>query len=210
MSSVPGDSSYPVGAIPTDEQIRALHERYAPTEEAFDLVYTHCQIVCAVAEQLLDRCHPVVDVALVRAGSLLHDIGVYHLYDEAGRLDHENYVCHGMLGHELLRDLGYPEAISRFCSHHTGVGLTRADVQRQGLPLPPGDYTADTLEEELVMYADKFHSKTTPPTFLTPASYAASVRRFGVDKVARFAALVEKFGEPDLPALSRHYQQPLS
>jgi uncharacterized protein len=207
---MPGDSSYPVEVLPTDEQIRALHERYAPTGQAFDLVYTHCQIVCAVAEQLLDRYHSAVDVALVRAGSLLHDIGVYRLYDAAGQLDHENYVRHGVLGHELLRDLGYPESISRFSSHHTGVGLTRADVLRQGLPLPADDYTADTVEEELVMYPDKFHSKTTPPTFVTTASYTAAVRRFGAAKVARFVALVEKFGEPDLPPLSRHYQQPLS
>ncbi|MGK5519991.1 HD domain-containing protein [Micromonospora sp. URMC 107] len=196
-------------AVPTDEQIRALHERYAPTEEAFLLVYTHCQIVCAVAEQLLDRHRSALDVALVRAGCLLHDIGVYRLYDATGRLDQENYIRHGMLGHALLRDLGFPELVGRFCSHHTGVGLTREDVQRQRLPLPVDDYTADTVEEQLVMYADKFHSKTTPPTFVTTASYAAGVRRFGADKVARFAALVEKLGEPDLLPLSRRYRQPL-
>lgn len=195
--------------IPTDEQIRALHERYAPTEEAFELVYTHCQIVCAVAEQLLDSSHSALNVALVRAGCLLHDIGVYRLYGVAGQLDHKNYIRHGVLGHALLRDLGFPELISRFCSHHTGVGLTGEDVLRQCLPLPVGDYTADTVEEQLVMYADKFHSKTTPPRFVTTASYAAGVRRFGDDKMVRFAALVEKFGEPDLLPLSRRYQQPL-
>ncbi|WP_308042630.1 HD domain-containing protein [Micromonospora sp. PLK6-60] len=195
--------------IPTDAQIRALHERFAPTEEAFDLVYTHCRIVCEVAEQLLDRHRPAVDVELVRAGSLLHDIGVYRLYGPTGRLDHGNYIRHGVLGQALLRDLGLPEPVSRFCAHHTGVGLTRDDVLRQGLPLPVGDYTADTAEELLVMYADKFHSKSTPPAFLTAASYAAKVRRFGADNAARFAALVERFGEPDLPALSERYGHPV-
>ncbi|WP_433394489.1 HDIG domain-containing metalloprotein [Micromonospora sp. KLBMP9576] len=195
--------------IPTDEQIRALHERYAPTGEAFELVHSHCQIVCALAEQLLDRRRSALDVALVRAGSLLHDIGVYRLYGSAGQLDQENYIRHGVLGHALVRELGLPESLARFCSHHTGVGLTRADVLRQRLPLPVADYTAETEEEQLVMYADKFHSKTTPATFLTAASYAAGVRKFGADKVARFAALAEKFGEPDLLSLSRRYQQPL-
>ncbi|MFI0792247.1 HD domain-containing protein [Micromonospora rubida] len=195
--------------IPTDEQIRALHERYAPTEEAFELVHTHCQIVCAVAEQLLDGYRSDLNVALVRAGSLLHDIGVYRLYDASGQLDHESYVRHGVLGHGLLRELGFPELVGRFCSHHTGVGLTRQDVLRQRLPLPVGDYLADSVEEQLVMYADKFHSKTTPPTLVTTSSYAAGVRRFGEDKVARFMALVEKFGEPDLLLLSRRYRQPL-
>jgi uncharacterized protein len=195
--------------ILTDERIRALHEQHAPTREAFELVYTHCEIVCAVAEQLLDRYRPVLDVELVRAGSLLHDIGVYRLYDAAGQLDQKNYLRHGVLGHALLRDLGFPESLCRFCSHHTGVGLRREDVLRQGLPLPAADYLAETDEERIVMYADKFHSKTTPPVFVTAASYAAGVRRFGADKVTRFAAMVERFGEPDLGPLVRRYRHPL-
>lgn len=95
--------------LPSDEQIRALHERYAPTRQAFDLVYTHCQIICAVAEHLLDEHPSPVNAALVRVGSLLHDIG-------------------------------FPELVSRFCSHHTAVGLTREDVLRHQLQLPVGDY----------------------------------------------------------------------
>jgi len=197
-------------AIPSDRQIRALHERHAPTAAAFDLVYRHCEIVCAVAEQLLGNHRSALDVELVRAGCLLHDIGVYRLYDAAGELDQANYLRHGVLGHALLRELGFPEALCRFCSHHTGVGLTREDVLRQELPLPPGDYLAETDEERLVMYADKFHTKTTPPMFMTATSYLAYVQQFGAGQAARFAALVEQFGEPDLPALARHYRHPLA
>ncbi|GAA5194369.1 HD domain-containing protein [Rugosimonospora acidiphila] len=195
--------------IPTDGQIRALHERYAPTLDAFELVYTHCEIVCAVAEQLLAGLGSAVDVGLVRAGCLLHDIGVYRLYDQEGQLDQKNYLRHGVLGDALLRELGLPESLRRFCSHHTGVGISREDVLRQGLPLPAGDYLAETDEERLVMYADKFHSKTIPPVFVSAASYAAGVRRFGEDKVARFAAMVDEFGEPDLSGLSRRYRHPV-
>lgn len=196
-------------AVPTDARIRALHERYAPTEAAFHLVWTHCRIVCEVAEQLLERHGAGLDVALVRAGSLLHDIGVYRLHDAAGRFDRANYVRHGVLGHALLRESGLPETLGRFCSRHTGVGLTREDVLRQRLPLPVADWTPVTDEEVLVMYADKFHSKTTPPTFVTAASYSAAVRRFGADKVARFASLVERFGEPDLAVLARRHGHPV-
>ncbi|WFE35893.1 HD domain-containing protein [Micromonospora sp. WMMD975] len=196
-------------AVPTDELIRALHERAAPTPEAFHLVWTHCRIVCEVAEHLLARHGAGLDAALVRAGSLLHDIGVYRLYGAGGRLDQENYVRHGVLGHALLRDAGLPESLGRFCSRHTGVGISREDVLRQRLPLPVADYTPTTGEEQLVMYADKFHSKTTPPTFVSAASYAAAVGRFGADKVVRFAALVERFGEPDLRALARAHRQPI-
>jgi uncharacterized protein len=197
--------------IPTDKEILVLHEKHAPTPGAFDLVYTHCVIVCAIAQQLCARLGPglVVDIDLARAGSLLHDIGVYRLYDGAGDLDHSNYIRHGLLGYELLRDEGLPEAISRFASHHTGVGISREDVLAQQLPIPPADYLAETGEERLVMYADKFHSKTTPPVFRTASACAARLRRFGEDKVAAFQAMRDTFGEPDLAALSETYGHPV-
>ena len=191
--------------IPPDEEIRALHERHAPSADAFGLVYPHCVIVAGIAEQLLARSDLGLDEHLVRAGSLLHDIGVYRLYDAAGRLDHAQYVRHGLLGHELLSAEGFPEAICRFSSCHTGMGLSRDDVRRQGLPLPARDYLAVSGEEQLVMYADKFHSKTDPPAFVTADSYAAGIRRFGDDKAAAFASMRRRFGEPDLALLISRY-----
>jgi len=196
--------------VPSDEAILALHERHAPTREALGIVYEHCRIVCEIAEQLHARSGADVDIKLVRAGSLLHDVGVYRLYDDAGQLDHANYIRHGVLGHELLAMEGLPEVICRFASHHTGVGLTRDDVLRQELPLPPGDYLAETVEERLVMYADKFHSKTTPPTLVTADAYAAYVRRFGEGKVVAFEAMRAEFGEPDLSPFGASHGYPWS
>jgi uncharacterized protein len=193
--------------IPDDAAILALHERHAPTPEALDAVYTHCKIVCDIAGQLHARSGTDADIGLVRAGALLHDVGVYRLYDAAGRLDQAGYIRHGLLGYELLRAEGLPEAVCRFAVRHTGVGLTREDVLRQGLPLPPADYVAETPEEALVMYADKFHTKTAPPAFLTPAAYAAYVRRFGADKVTAFAAMRATFGDPDLAPFTAAYGQ---
>ncbi|AGL17102.1 HD domain-containing protein [Actinoplanes sp. N902-109] len=187
--------------VPSDAEIRALHQRYAPGPEAFELVWTHCEIVCRIAEQLAARTGLGVDLGLVRAGCLLHDIGVHRLTGPG----HRAYIRHGVLGHELLSEQGFPEELCRFCSCHTGVGLTREDVVRQELPLPPADYVAVTAEERLVMYADKFHSKTTPPRFNTAASYLAYSRRFGPGKAELFAAMVEQYGEPELTSLATEY-----
>ncbi|HUN33784.1 MAG TPA: HD domain-containing protein [Trebonia sp.] len=192
--------------IPSDEEIRALHSRHAPTDAALDLVYTHCQAVCAIAEQLMSRPTPAVagiDVDLVRAGCLLHDIGVYQLYDQDGVLDPAGYVRHGVLGHDLLAQEGLPERICRFASHHTGVGITRQDVLTQGLPLPEADYMAETVEETVVMYADKFHTKSSPARLIGPQDFAASIRRFGEDKVTAFESMRAQFGDPDLDALQQ-------
>jgi uncharacterized protein len=60
------------------------------------------------------------------------------------------------------------------------------------------------------MYADKFHTKTAPPAFLTPAAYAAAVRRFGADKVTAFEAMRAAFGDPDLAPLAAAYGQPIT
>lgn len=196
--------------IPTDAEILDLHARHSPTQAALDMVYGHCLVVRGIAEQILNRAEDDVDGDLVRAGALLHDIGVYQLFDDAGELDHANYIRHGVLGHDLLAGEGLPERICRFASHHTGVGISRDEVIRQGLPIPPGDYMAETGEETIVMYADKFHTKSLPPAFVTAAGYAASVGRFGADKVAAFEALRERYGDPDLASLSGRYGQPLA
>jgi uncharacterized protein len=64
---------------------------------------------------------------------------------------------------------------------------------------------AETVEEELVMYADKFHSKRGPGVFVTADTFVAGVRRFGPDKVSKFAELRQRYGVPELAALSQAF-----
>ena len=40
--------------LPTEAQIKNLHKKYAKTDTDFALIYTHCQVVDAIAVQLLD------------------------------------------------------------------------------------------------------------------------------------------------------------
>ncbi|GAA1913223.1 HD domain-containing protein [Streptomyces sodiiphilus] len=185
-------------SLPTTRNVRALHEKYAPSDEMLTLVHQHSEIVARIALRLATRCPTPVNTTLVEIGALVHDIGVYRLGDA-------HYIRHGVLGHELLREEGLPESVCRFASRHTGVGLTRQDIRSQNLPLPPGDYVAETVEERLVMYADKFHSKSSPPAFLDATTYAAHVARFGPEKVTAFKSLTEEFGEPELAPLIAEY-----
>lgn len=189
--------------IPTLNEIEQLHRKYAPSEAAFQLVYTHCQIVWAIARQLLER-HPklAIDRELVRAGCLLHDIGTYSLYID-GTFDKDLYITHGIRGYELMKAEGLEERLCRIASHHTGVGLTKDDIEHQGLPLPREDFMAETIEERLVMYADKFHSKT--PKFNSYEAYARRVQTFGDGHLESFQVLRDEFGLPDLKLLSAEY-----
>lgn len=182
-----------------------LHKKHAPSQAAFDLVFTHCQIVWELAEQLIKKSSLPVDSELVKVGCLLHDIGVYRLYLPNGEIDHANYIKHGTKGDALLKEEGFGEQFCRFASCHTGVGLTKREIEKEGLPIPPADYLAKTPEEQLVMYADKFHTKTTPPKFMTVDTYAEKQRKFGEDKVVLFRQFQKEFGTPDLQPLAKKY-----
>lgn len=193
--------------LPTDQDIKALHRQYAKTDDDFQLIYTHCQIVEAIAMQLLDaRPTPSVDRQLVHVGCLLHDIGAYDVL-ENGRF--VAGVRHGPIGERILQKEGFPETIWRFASRHTGVGLTEQDVKDQKLPIPIANYMPHTDEERLIMYADKFHSKSNPPLeppyFCTFEWFHQSIQKFGTDKAARLEELAHLFGKPQLEVLSRHY-----
>ena len=163
--------------LPSTDEIIKLHKKYAPSDAAFDLVFTHSQIVWQLAEQLIKNSNLAVDSELVKAGCLLHDVGVYRLYLPDGEIDHANYIKHGTEGYALLKEEGVDERLCRFASCHTGVGLTKEEIEEEGLPIPPADYFAETPEERLVMYADKFHTKETPPKFMTADTYAEKQKK---------------------------------
>jgi uncharacterized protein len=196
--------------LPTFDEIEALHKKHAPSDKVFDLIFTHCKIIADIAEQLIAKNNLDIDVELVKVGCLLHDIGVYPLLDEDGnRRDGLHYITHGSRGEVILRDEGYPEVLWRIASHHTGVGLTKEDIENQNLPLPKQDYIAETKEERLVMYADKFHSKGSSPHFNSYDQYKELVRQFGEHKVEQFEEMANEFGIPDLQPLSEKYGYPI-
>ena len=194
------------GMLPTVADIMALHKKYAPSDEVYNLVFMHCQIVYDIAVQLIEKSSLPVDRELVKTGALLHDIGVYPLFGADGKLrEGVNYITHGTEGEKILKEEGFPEAIWRFAAHHTGVGLSKQDVIKQKLPLPIADYQAESDEELLIMYADKFHSKTTPPYFNSYEWYRKDIAKFGEDKVNKFEHMANKFGVPDLEPFSHKY-----
>jgi uncharacterized protein len=79
------------------------------------------------------------------------------------------------------------------CERHTGTGLTREQITRQNLPLPEEDFTPETLEEQLVCYADKFFSKSHPDRVLSVADAARSLEKFGHEGVEKFLEWAKKF-----------------
>ena len=64
-----------------------------------------------------------------------------------------------------------------------------ASVNATGLP----GWEPETLEEQLICYADKFYSKSHPDQEKTVEQAVQSLRKFGEEGVVRFLAWVKQF-----------------
>lgn len=163
--------------------------RYYPVDDDLRrLLLKHSQQVaqrCLLIASQHAELH--LDTAFLEEAAMLHDIGIRWCHAPSIYcMGNEHYIRHGLIGGELLRREGL-ERHARVCERHTGTGITRQQIERQGLPLPPdGQYEPETLEEQLVCYADKFFSKSHPDRVLTVEQAAASLERFGGEGVKKF------------------------
>lgn len=177
------------------DPLSLIRKYYPEDNELRRILLTHSESVARKALDVAER-HPelALDRTFLHDAALLHDVGIF-LTDAPGIHCHgtEPYLLHGYLGAQLMRREGLP-AIARVCERHTGTGLTAAAIAQQGLPLPPGDYTPETLEEQVVCYADKFFSKTHLDRERTVDQVCHSLERFGPDGVERFRRWQERFG----------------
>jgi len=133
-----------------------LIEKYYPEDD--DLR----RLLLKHSRQVADRClliakkHPElsVDASFLEEAAMLHDIGIRWCHAPSIFCNGtEPYICHGLIGAQLMRREGY-ELHARICERHTGTGITREQIERQQLPLPPADYIPQSLEEQIVCYAD--------------------------------------------------------
>lgn len=140
-----------------------IEKYYAGQNELKLLLLKHSIQVAQKAMEVLDK-HPEIqaDRRFVYEAAMLHDIGILHTCAPGiGCIGTQPYICHGMLGAEILRKEGLP-LHARVAERHTGTGLTKETILRQALPLPPNDFTPETIEEQIICYADKFFSKSHP------------------------------------------------
>jgi len=145
------------------------------------------QLLLKHSRQVADRCMQIVrkhkelsvDVQFLEEAAMLHDIGIFKcdalsIYC----MGTEPYIKHGPIGGELLRMEGFPRH-ARVAERHTGTGL-------------PG-YEPETLEEQIICYADKFYSKSSPDRVRTVAEAAQSLEKFGAAGVRKFLDWATRF-----------------
>lgn len=174
---------------------QAILDKYYPEDnELRRLLLKHSRHVA-------DRCLALarkhlelpIDVQFLEEAAMLHDIGIRWCHAPGIYCEgKEHYIRHGLIGGQLLRKEGL-ERHARVCERHTGTGITLEQIRRQQLPLPEADYTPETLEEQLVCYADKFYSKSKPDRVLSVLDAAYSLEKFGHEGVEKFLAWSRMF-----------------
>ncbi|HEY9551500.1 MAG TPA: HD domain-containing protein [Prevotella sp.] len=171
-----------------------INKYYTTNNELKHILLTHSRCVANKALHLLDR-HPELnaDRRFVEEAAMLHDIGIIKC-NAPGIQCHgtEPYICHGILGAELLRHEGY-ERHARVCERHTGAGITLQQIETRKLPLPHRDFSPETIEEQLICYADKFFSKTHLDREKTMEQAEKSLGKFGAEGVLRFRKWAQLF-----------------
>jgi uncharacterized protein len=160
---------------------QAIIDKYYPADDELR------RVLLLHSRQVADRCLAIVrkhrelpvDIQFLEEAAMLHDIGIFRC-DAPSIHCHgtEPYIRHGVIGGELLRQEGFPYH-ARVCERHTGTGL-------------PG-YEPETLEEELVCYADKFYSKSQPDHVRSVLETAESLEKFGHKGVEKFLRWAERF-----------------
>lgn len=103
----------------------------------------HCRAVARKALEIARRTGAGLDMELVGRGALFHDLGKAKTHE----------IVHGRIGAELGEQLGLPEKITALMEKHIRGGLTEEEAVELGLPVK--DYTLKSLEERIVIYADR-------------------------------------------------------
>ncbi len=115
-------------------------------------VISHCIAVANFAVELAQKLQKKgynINLQLVEAGSMLHDLGRAKTHA----------VNHSVVGAEIAQNIGLPQEITRIIKRHVGAGITEKEAAVLGWP--KGTYIPQTLEEKVVAYADKRTGHTT-------------------------------------------------
>lgn len=182
------------------EPLEIIRRFYQPDTELWNTLIIHSESVARLALDIV-KLHPELhaDERFVYEGAMLHDIGIIRTNAPSiNCLGSADYICHGTQGAQMLRELGL-EQHARVSERHTGAGITADEVVALSLPIPVADYTPQTVEEQIICYADKFFSKSKKLDEQKSLEKAIkSVSKYGDAPYQRFMQMHQKFAIPSI------------
>jgi uncharacterized protein len=132
-----------------------VSEKLPSREQALQLLFengcsakviNHCKAVAKLALEtanILKEKGFKIDLELVEAGALLHDIGRSKTHT----------VHHAVAGAEIAKAAGLPDSVVSIIKRHVGGGINSSEAEKLGWP--EDVYVPISLEEKIVSYADK-------------------------------------------------------
>ena len=172
-----------------------LHQYYEKDSELYHILLLHSEQVRDKALSIAAK-HPELQLntTFLAEAAMLHDIGIFMTH--APRIychgTHE-YIQHGYLGADLLREAGLPKH-ALVCERHTGVGITLEKIIEKNLPLPHRAMVPVTQEEKVICYADKFFSKSDLHVTLPPERILKILGHHGDENIKIFTHWHEIYG----------------
>ncbi len=176
------------------DALSIINKYYSENNDCKDILITHSKSVADKAIQIANN-HPELnlDKDFLYEAAMLHDIGI--IFTNASGIycfGESPYICHGILGAEILRKEGYPKH-ALVCERHTGAGITMQNIIDNNLPIPHRDMLPLSLEEQVICFADKFFSKTKLQNGKTVEKARKSLLKFGDDGLERFDRWCREF-----------------
>ena len=167
--------------------IDIINKYYPFDADVYHILLEHSRSVAGKALEIA-RMHPEMnlDLVFIEEAAMLHDIGIFQC--NAPDIDchgDAEYICHGYLGADLMRNEGYPRH-ALVCERHTGTGISLAMIESRALPLPHREMLPISLEEQLICFADKFFSKTKLDKEKSVEKIKQGLAKYGNDTVERF------------------------
>ena len=180
------------------DPLKIIKKYYPENSKLFKVLIKHSEAVAQKALKIAKK-FPEVDKNFIYEAAMLHDIGIIFTYIPKLNPDGKYpYIAHGYLGREILEKEGLPKH-ALVCERHMGVGITKEEIIKKNLPLPPRDMIPVTLEEKIIAFADKFYSKH-PDEIIKEKSVEQIIKdlkKYGEDKVKIFEEWLKLFGEEE-------------
>ncbi|MCK5490883.1 MAG: HD domain-containing protein [Candidatus Pacebacteria bacterium] len=166
-------------------------KKYSTKKNHFEVIVNHGFMVLHKSIEIINKkkLYDRIDFDLIVSGCLLHDIGAFEFMKNTQKFQID-YLRHGIVGGSILRNEGLnKEAL--IAERHIGSGLSKEYIVQNNLPLPKKDFLPLTLEQKIICYADKFHSKSGKIDTLD--SIKIEMKGFGKEPFERFLELEKIF-----------------
>ncbi len=167
--------------------IDIIDKYYDKDTDLYRIFLSHSQSVSEKAINIA-RNHPEMspDIDFIYEAAMLHDIGIFMTYaPEIYCFGEEPYLCHGYLGNSLLQREGYKKH-ALVCERHTGMGFDVKYIIENNLPLPHRNMMPESVEEQMICFADKFFSKTNLEEEKSIEKIRKSMIKYGQAQVDKF------------------------